>query len=519
MSMATVKEKIEELKKKEAEILLGGGLDKIEAQHNAGKLLARERLHLLFDNGFYDEINKFVEHSGDSFGMEGKKLPGDGVVTAMGAINGRLAYASSQDFTVMGGSVGGRHAWKICEVMLKALKNGVPYIAFNDSGGARIQEPINSLRGYGEIFYHNVLLSGVVPQIAIIAGPCAGGAAYSPALMDFIIMVQGIGKLFIAGPNVVKEATGVAITAEELGGAMAQASHSGNVHFVAQNDAEAIEICKRLLSYMPQNNTENPPSYGDGTIQIIEDPYLNEIVPDDHREAYDMMEILLRVFDPGSIMEVQEHFAKNMIVAFARLNGNVVGIVANQPKEKFGCIDIDASDKASRFIRFCNAFNIPLISFVDVPGFLPGVEQEFGGIIRHGAKMLFSFSAATVPKVTVIVRKAYGGAYLAMSAKSLGADRVAAWPTAEIAVMGAEGAVSVLFKDEIKNAPDPKAKRRELIEEYRIQFASPYPAAESGLVDAIIEPMKTRQYLSIALESLKNKRDLRPQKKHGLIPL
>ncbi len=517
--MATVQEKIAELKQKEAEILLAGGIDKIEAQHKNGKMLARERLHLLYDNGFYDEINKFVEHSGESFGMAGKKLPGDGVVTAVGAINGRLAYAASQDFTIMGGSVGNRHAWKICEVMGRSLKNGVPYIAFNDSGGARIQEPIESLRGYGDIFYQNVLLSGVVPQIAVIAGPCAGGAAYSPALMDFIIMVEGIGKLFIAGPQVVKEATGVNITAEELGGAMSQATHSGNVHFIARDDADAVEITRTLLSYIPQNNTENPPSYSDGSIQIIEDPMLNEIVPDDSRDPYNMFDILERIFDPGSIFEVQSHFAKNMIVAFARINGNVVGVVANQPIEKYGCIDIDASDKSSRFIRFCNAFNIPLVSFVDVPGFLPGVEQEFGGIIRHGAKMLFSFSAATVPKVTIVVRKAYGGAYLAMSAKSLGADRVAAWPTAEIAVMGAEGAVSVLFKDQIKAAPDPRAKRKELIDDYRIQFASPYPAAEAGLVDSIIEPMKTRQYISISLESLKNKRDLRPQKKHGLIPL
>jgi len=517
--MATVKEKIEELKQKESNILLAGGIDKIKSQHKSGKMLARERLHLLFDNGFYDEINKFVEHSGETFGMVGKQLPGDGVVTAVGAINGRLAYSASQDFTVMGGSVGYRHAWKICEVMHRSLKNGVPYIAFNDSGGARIQEPIDSLRGYGEIFYYNVLLSGVVPQIAVIAGPCAGGAAYSPALMDFIIMVEGIGKLFIAGPQVVKEATGVNITAEELGGALAQATHSGNVHFIARDDADAIEIVRRLLSYIPQNNTEVPPNTGDGSLQIYEDPALNSVVPDDPRDPYNMFDIITRVFDSGSVFEVQDHFAKNMIVCFARLNGNVVGVVANQPMEKFGCIDIDASDKSSRFIRFCNAFNVPLVSFVDVPGFLPGVEQEFGGIIRHGAKMLFSFSAATVPKVTVVIRKAYGGAYLAMSAKSLGADRVAAWPTAEIAVMGAEGAVSVLFKDEIKKADDPKAKRKELVEQYRIQFASPYPAAEAGLVDAVIEPMKTRQYLSICLESLKNKRDLRPQKKHGLIPL
>ncbi|MGE5481132.1 MAG: acyl-CoA carboxylase subunit beta [Chloroflexota bacterium] len=517
--MATVQEKIEELRKRDAEALLGGGKEKIDAQHRAGKMYARERLHLLFDNGFYEEINRFVEHTGSAFGMAGKKLPGDGVATAFGAVDGRLVVASSQDFTVMGGSVGGRHAWKICETMLKALKNGSPYISINDSGGARIQEAIDSLRGYGEIFYHNTLLSGVVPQISIIAGPCAGGAAYSPALMDFIIMVDGIGKLFIAGPQVIKEATGEDISAEELGGATAQATFSGNVHFIARDDADAIEITKKLLSYMPSNNTEQPPTLGNGEIEIIENEDLNYVVPDDPRDPYDMMDIIEMVFDPDSVMEVQSHFARNMIVAFARLNGRVVGIVANQPIEKFGCIDIDASDKASRFIRFCNAFNIPLISLVDVPGFLPGVEQEFGGIIRHGAKMLFSFSAATVPKITIVIRKAYGGAYLAMSAKALGADRVAAWPTAEIAVMGAEGAVSVLFKDEIKKAADPRKRRSELINEYRAQFASPYPAAEAGLVDSIIEPVKTRQYISIALEALRNKRDLRPMKKHGLIPL
>ncbi|MDQ1265113.1 MAG: hypothetical protein QG635_263 [Bacteroidota bacterium] len=517
--MATVKEKIEELREKNVKSLLGGGAERIEEQHKAHKMTARERLHLLFDNGFYDEINKFVKHSGSAFGMGGKELPGDGVVSAFGAVQGRLVYSSSQDFTVMGGSVGWMHAWKICEVMNMALKNGAPYVAINDSGGARIQEGIHSLRGYGQIFYHNTLLSGVVPQISIIAGPCAGGAAYSPALMDFIIMVQGTGKLFIAGPQVIKEATGEDISAEELGGAMAQATHTGNVHFIARDDADAIEITQRLLSYLPANNTEPPPFFGTGDIEFIEDETLNHIVPDDPREPYNMFDILNRVFDPGSLLEIQAHFAKNIIVAFGRLNGRVIGIVANQPIELFGAIDIDASDKAARFVRFCNAFNIPLVTFVDVPGFLPGIDEEFRGIIRHGAKMLFSFSASTVPKITVIIRKAYGGAYLAMSAKSLGADRVAAWPTAEIAVMGAEGAVSVLFKNEIKNSEKPKDKRKELIQKYRLEFASPYPAAEAGMIDTIIEPVETRQYLSIALEALKNKRELRPQKKHGLIPL
>ena len=411
------------------------------------------------------------------------------------------------------------HAQKICEIMDMALKAGAPYIAINDSGGARIQEGVDSLRGYGRIFYYNTLLSGVVPQVAVVAGPCAGGAAYSPALMDFIVMVQGVGQLFIAGPEVIKEATGEVISAEELGGAVAQAAHSGNVHFIARDDADAIEIVQTLLGYLPNNNTEDPPSMGTGDLVIIEDESINAIIPNDSREPYDMFEVLHRVVDPGTIFEVHSHYAQNIIVCFARINGRVVGIIANQPAVKFGAIDIDASDKASRFIRFCNAFNVPLISFVDVPGFLPGVEQEFGGIIRHGAKMLFSFSAATVPKISVVVRKAYGGAYLAMCAKSLGADRVAAWPTAEIAVMGAEGAVSVLFRHEIKAAADPALKRRELMEKYRGEFSTPYQAAARGMIDAVIEPKKTRAYLSVALESLRNKRDLRPQKKHGLIPL
>lgn len=517
--MATVNDKLRELKEKNAHVNLGGGTERLEAQHKAGKMTAHERLHLLYDNGFYDELFRFVRHHSASFGMASKDLPADGVVTGLGAVRGRLVYASSQDFTVMGGSVGLMHAWKICEIMGMALKAGAPYIAINDSGGARIQEGVDSLQGYGRIFYFNTLLSGVVPQISIIAGPCAGGAAYSPALMDFIVMVKGIGQMFIAGPEVIKEATGETITAEELGGAHAQAEQSGNVHFIARDDADAIEIVQNLLSYLPSNNTEDPPFQGTGDLTITEDELLNRIVPDDSRDPYSMFDILNLVFDPGTLFEVHSHYAKNIIVALTRLNGRVVGVVANQPAEKFGAIDIDASDKASRFIRFCNAFNIPLISFVDVPGFLPGVEQEFGGIIRHGAKMLFSFSAATVPKITVVVRKAYGGAYLAMSAKALGADRVAAWPTAEIAVMGAEGAVNVLFRSEIRGAADPKAKRRELIDQYKEQFSNPYQAAQQGMVDAVIEPKKTRAYLSVALESLKNKRDLRPQKKHGLIPL
>ena len=444
---------------------------------------------------------------------------GDGVATALGAVNGRLVYAASQDFTISGGSVGYMHAWKICEMARKALRDGAPLITINDSGGARIQEGINSLRGYGDIFYQNTLLSGVVPQIAIVAGPCAGGAAYSPGLMDFIIQVQNTGKMFIAGPDVIKQATGEDISAEELGGAMAQAGISGNVHFVAKDDAHAIQITKTLLSYLPSNNTEEPPNYGSSELEIANDESLNSFMPDDARESYNMLDILNKVFDPGSIFEVHQHWAKSIIVAFARLNGRTVGVVANQPAHMGGILDINASDKGARFIRFCNAFNIPLITFVDVPGFMPGIDQEHGGIIRHGAKMLFAYAATTVPKLTMVVRKAYGGAYLAMCAKSMGADRVAAWPTAEIAVMGPEGAVAVLNKEEIKNAADPSAKRNELIQKYKDDLLNPYVAASVGMIDSVIEPMQTRLYLSIALETSKSKRELRPQKKHGLVPM
>lgn len=517
--MMTNKEKIKELQEKNRRAMLGGGEDKIQAQHESGKYTARERLELLYDDGFYDELYRFAEHQATRFGMAGKELPGDGVVTAVGAINGRLVYSFSQDFTVMGGSVGAMHAQKICEVMAMALKAGVPFIGINDSGGARIQEGVESLKGYGRIFYHNTLLSGVVPQISIIAGPCAGGAAYSPALTDFIIMVKGTGQLFIAGPEVIRAATGESISAEELGGAMAQSAQSGNVHFVAEDDRDAIRIARLILSYLPANNTEDPPSVDISELELVEDETLNYIIPDDPREPYNMYDILERVFDPGSFLEIHKYYAPNIIIGFARMNGRVAGIIANQPMVKFGAIDIDASDKSSRFIRFCNAFNIPIVNFVDVPGFLPGIEQEFGGIIRHGAKMLFSFSAATVPKVTVILRKAYGGAYLAMCAKSLGADRVAAWPTAEIAVMGAEGAVNVLFRKEIKESDNPNDKRQQLIEKYRHEFSTPYAAASRGMVDAVIEPKDTRAYVEFAIESLRSKRETRPQKKHGLIPL
>ncbi len=518
--MSTVKEKINELREKKTTALKGGGDKRIESQHKLGKATARERLGMLFDNGFYDEFFIFAEPN-KQFGdfSKGNEMYADGVATALGAVEGRLVYAASQDFTISGGSVGYMHAWKVCEMARKALRDGAPLVTINDSGGARIQEGINSLRGYGDIFYHNTLLSGVVPQIAIVAGPCAGGAAYSPALMDFIIMVQGTGKMFIAGPNVIKEATGEDISAEDLGGAMAQSCNSGNVHFVANDDAHAMQITKKLLSYLPSNNTEEPPYHGSFELEIANDEALNSIMPDDSRESYDMFSILDRVFDPGSIFEIQANWAKSIIIAFARLNGRVVGIVANQPNYMGGILDINSSDKGAGFIRFCNAFNIPICTFVDVPGFMPGIEQEFGGIIRHGSKMLFAYAATTVPKLTMVVRKAYGGAYLAMCAKSMGADRVAAWPTAEIAVMGPEGAVAVLNRDEIKNAEDPKAKRAELIQKYKDDLLNPYVAASVGMIDSVIEPMQTRLYLSIALETSKSKRELRPQKKHGLIAM
>jgi len=517
--MKSVKQKILELQEKRRHIELGGGIEKKEEQHKLGKFTARERLDLLFDESFYNELFQFATHNSTTLGMQNKDVPCDGVITALGQINSKLVYAASQDFTVMGGSVGMMHAHKICEMMDTALKTGAPFILINDSGGARIQEAVDSLEGYGKIFYYHTLLSGVVPQISIIAGPCAGGAVYSPALTDFIIIVEGTGQMFIAGPQVIKAATGEIISAEDLGGAMAQTEQSGNAHFIAKDDEDAIRIVRNLLSYLPANNMDDPPFSGNGELSITDNPDINTIVPDDPRESYDMFEILNRVFDSGSIFQIHEHYAKNIITAFARINGRVIGVIANQPLEKMGALDIDASDKASRFIRFCNAFNISLTSFVDVPGFMPGVEQEFGGIIRHGAKMLFSYSAATVPKITIIIRKAYGGAYLAMCAKSLGADRVAAWPTAEIAVMGAEGATNVLFKNEIKNSPDPIQKRKEMIDSYKKEFSNPYLAAARGMVDSIIEPQATRRYLSIALEALRTKRDLRPNKKHGLIPL
>lgn len=513
--------KVEHLRKEKNRLYQGGGEKRIEKQHSMGKLTARERLAVMFDEDSFQESNLFMKHRCANFGMEKKEMPGEGVVTGVGTINARPVYTASQDFTVAGGSVGEANAKKIMQVMDNALKTGDPFVFINDSGGARIQEGVDALSGYGGIFYRNVKMSGVVPQISIIAGPCAGGAAYSPALTDFIIQVRHEGQLFITGPNVIKQVTGEVISAEELGGVDSHAYYSGVVHFVADNDEDAINLTRRLLSFLPSNNLEDPPYYPPSPeeCQIPDDDALSSIVPSDPKKAYDMRDVIAHIVDRGDFLEVQEHFAPNIVVGFARLTGRTIGIIANQPKVKAGVLDINSSDKASRFIRFCNAFNIPIVNFVDVPGFMPGVDQEFGGIIRHGAKMLFAYAAATVPKVTMIVRKAYGGAFLAMCSKDMGADRLFAWPSAEIAVMGAEGAVNVLYRRELAAADNPDALRTELIEEYRSAFANPYIAASRGYIDDIIEPSQTRAVLANCLEILKSKREIRPQKKHGLIPM
>lgn len=512
-------EKIQELRDRKARLHQGGGAKRLEKQHAKGKLGARERISFLVDPETFGETHLFARHRCTDFGMDGKDLPADGVITGCGIVGGRQVYVASQDFTVSGGSVGEVHADKIVSAMKMSLECGSPFIMINDSGGARIQESVDALSGYGRIFFHNVLLSGVVPQISIIAGPCAGGAAYSPALADFVIMVKGTGKMFITGPQVIKNVTGEDIDAEQLGGHLAQMNHSGVVHFTADSDQDALDLCKRLLSFLPANNMEDPPDFGGGEIVYTDDDTLNYLIPDDPREAYDVKQVIAAIIDDGDFLEIQDHYAPNAVVGLARFNGRTAGIVANQPMEKAGVLDIDASDKISRFVRFCNAFNIPLVTLVDVPGFMPGIDQEYGGIIRHGAKMLFAFSAATVPMITVILRKAYGGAYLAMCGKDLGADRVAAWPTSEIAVMGAEGAVDVIFRKELAQAEDKATARKEFIAQYRAQFATPYFAAGRNIVDDIIEPKETRRYLSFALESLRNKRETRPRKKHGLIPL
>ncbi len=515
--MKTMEERIEELRRRRMEVESGGGAERIARHHKAGKLTARERIDELCDPHSFQESGLFAEHRATLFGMEGRAFHADGVVTGAGTVLGRRVHLASQDFTVAGGSAGEVHSLKVAETMQQSLKTGTPFIFINDSGGARVQEGIDSLSGYGSVFFQNVVLSGLVPQISLICGPCAGGAAYSPALTDFIIQTRK-AQMFITGPNVIKQVTGEDVSAEALGGADAHMARSGVIHFIAEDDKHAMLICKKLLSFLPANNAEDPPEIpNDGRV----DPNLrlNDLVPSDPKQAYDVREVIANVVDSGDFLEVQAGYAPNIVIGFARIVGRTIGVIANQPSAISGVLDINASDKAARFVRFCNAFNIPLVTFVDVPGFLPGVDQEHGGIIRHGAKMLFAYSAATVPKVTVILRKAFGGAYLAMCGKDLGADRVFAWPTAEVAVMGAEGAAEIVFKKEIDSAQDKAAQRKEMIEKYREAFANPYVAAGRRLVDDIIEPADTRRVLGQALEFLHTKRDLRPPKKHGLIPL
>ncbi len=512
-----IEDKIQQLKDKRAKLYEGGGKDRVEKQHQGGKLTARERVERLVDPNSFQEVGLFAKHRATLFGMAEKDLAADGVLTGSATVDGRLIHLASQDFTVAGGAAGETHSDKIAEMMRFSLKTGSPFVFVNDSGGARVQEGIDALAGYGRVFYTNVMLSGAVPQISLICGPCAGGAAYSPALTDFIIQTKG-AQMFITGPSVIKQVTGEVVTPDQLGGPGAQMAYSGVVHFVAENDEEALFTCRRLLSFLPSNNLEDAPRAAfDQAPESV--PELNTVVPEDGKQGYDMRSVITKVVDHADFLEVQPNYAENIIVGFGRLIGRPIGIIANQPKVLAGALDINASDKASRFIRFCNAFNIPLVTFADVPGFMPGVQQEYGGIIRHGAKMLFAYSAATVPKLTVIVRKAYGGAYIAMCSKDLGADRVFAWPTAEVAVMGAEGAVEVVFRNEISKAKDKKGKRQEMIDLYRNTFSNPYVAGARRLVDDIIEPAETRKCLAVALESLHTKRELRPPKKHGLIPL
>ena len=514
--MAIKKELIEELESRREKVLAGGGKDKLEARRKKGLMTARDRLDNLFQAGTFMEFGMHAQHACHNFGMEKKELPADGVVTGTGYVGGRPVAAYSEDFTVAGGSLGAMHAQKIVNIMDYAQQSGMPVVCFNDSGGARIQEGVESLSGYGKVFFKNVYLSGVVPQIAVIAGPCAGGAAYSPALTDFQVMVKDQANMFITGPEVIFAATGQKCTMAEVGSAAAHATISGNIHFVADNDAHAVAIVQKLLSFIPSNNIMDPPHDLSVPLVLDDDPGMDGLIPEDGKNPLDIKDVIARLADNADFFEVQMDFAKNIVVGFARIQGIVVGIIANQPKVKAGTLDIDASDKAARFIRFCNIFNIPLVTLVDTGGFLPGVAQERGGIIRHGAKMLFAYGAATVPKITVILRKAYGGAYLAMCSQDLGADLVFAWPTAEIAVMGAEGAVKILYKREIEKDPACEAK---LIADYRAKFASPYQAAGKGIITDVIRPGQTRAMVAMALRNTLSKRETRPPKKHGNIPL
>jgi len=519
--MHTVADKIEELKKKQKAAMQMGGKARVDKQHEGGKLTARERIELFFDPGTFREIDMFVKHRSNNFDMPRTEIPSDGVITGHGLVNGRPVFAYSQDFTSRGGSLGEKHAGKIVKVMDLAQRAGVPVVGVNDSGGARVEEGIDALRGYGDIFFRNARASGVIPQITAIMGPCAGGAVYSPAMTDFIFMVKNTSYMFITSPYVIKTVTGEETTFEELGGAIVNNAKSGNAHFACESDEDAINQIKTLLSYLPDNNMESAPRTPTTDDPARLCPELDTIVPDNARMAYDMRSVIRSVVDDGVIFEPHELYAQNAIIALARLNGRVVGIIANQPMVLAGCLDINASDKISRFIRFCDAFNLPLVTFVDVPGYLPGVDQEWGGVIRHGAKLLWSYSEATVPTLTIVTRKDYGGAYIAMSSQHLGADMVFAWPSAEIAVMGAQGAVNVVgsYRKAITEAADPEAARKEKIAEYEELFNTPYIAAERGYIEAVIRPAETRVRLIDALEVLCTKSDVLPPKKHGNIPV
>ncbi len=514
-----MEKKIQTLRELKEKAKLGGGKDRIEKQHRQGKLTARERIDLLLDPDSFVELDTFVIHRCHDFGMDKKVIPGDGVVTGYGRIDGRLVYVFSQDFTVFGGSLGEMFALKITKVMDLALQNGAPLIGLNDSGGARIQEGVVSLGGYAEIFFRNVIASGVIPQISAIMGPCAGGAVYSPAMTDFIFMVDKTSHMFITGPDVIKTVTGEIVSFEDLGGAVTHNTKSGVAQFLAESEEACLQKIRELLSYIPSNNLDDPPRIEPNDDPNRMDEELIDIIPDDPNKPYDMKDIITRIVDNGEFFEVHPYWAQNIVVGFARLNGYPIGIVGNQPNHLAGCLDINSSTKGARFVRFCDAFNIPLLTFEDVPGFLPGTYQEYGGIIRNGAKLLYAFCEATVPKMTVITRKAYGGAYDVMNSKHIRADINFAWPSAEIAVMGSQGAVNIIFRKELSKAEDPKKKREELIEAYREKFASPYIAAQRGYVDDVIEPQETRPKLISALESLLNKRESRPAKKHGNIPL
>jgi propionyl-CoA carboxylase beta chain len=512
---------IEELSRRSAEAEIGGGLERQERQHKEGKLSARERIELLLDEGSFEELDKFVKHRCMDFGMEKQRPAGDGFVSGYGKIDGRLAYVFAQDFTVFGGSLSESNAAKITKIMKLAMSNGAPMIGLNDSGGARIQEGVMSLAGYADIFLLNTLASGVVPQISAIMGPCAGGAVYSPAITDFVFMTEKTSYMFVTGPDVIKTVTHEEVTKHELGGAMTHNAKSGVAHFVARDDTECLAMIRELMSFLPSNNLDDPPRRATSDPPDRAEPALNSAVPEDPMVPYDIKDVIQQVVDDRYFFEVQEHYAPNIVIGFARLDGRPVGLVANQPAHLAGVLDINASVKGARFVRFCDAFNIPLITFEDVPGFLPGTQQEFGGIIRHGAKLLFAFAEATVPKVTVITRKAYGGAYCVMASKHIRTDINFAWPTAEIAVMGPEGAVNIVYKREIERVPESERSqlREEKVAEFRERFANPYVAAERGYIDAVIMPAETRGRLITALRSLESKRDSNPRKKHGNIPL